>query len=219
MPTPKQQSFAACVREEVLQYGPDSVSDARLLALLLGLDLASTTALLARLGSLREVYRCGAAELCSIRGIGPHRAATLKALAALGSRIATQPLERGRSYTNSQDVYKAYGPMMTGLEREEFWCLLLDTRNRLLKEVRVAVGSINRCPVSPQDIFAPALREKAVKLLLIHNHPTGVPEPSNDDKDLTRRLVGISELLNVEIVDHLVIGDGRYVSFVDRGWL
>lgn len=170
-------------------------------------------------GSLRELERCGFEELTRISGITPAKAASLQAALALGRRLVEKPLYRGQSLTSSHAVFEAYASRFGGLEQETFWLLLLDQKNRVLRQVHVASGCINRCPVTPQDIFAPALREKAVRLLLLHNHPSGNPEPSQDDKDLTQKLQQMARLLGLEIIDHLVIGDQSYVSFADRGWL
>lgn len=205
--------------ERVLQYGTTESSNADLLSSVLCTSREVGYQLLVRFSSLRDLEKAGIAELCGVPGIGEKRAAALKSALALGRRLTEVPLKRGQSYTSSRDVFQAYGPKLHGLEHEEFWCLLLDQRNRVLREVRVSQGSINKCPVMPQDIFAPAMREKAVGLVFLHQHPSGDPEPSSDDRSLTMRLCHIAELLNIKVVDHIVVGDGCYVSFADRNWL
>lgn len=170
-------------------------------------------------GSLRELERCGLAEISAIPGMNVPKATAILAALALGRRLLETPLQRGQSLTSSQMVFEAYAPKLQGLEHETFWLLLLDQKNRVIKHLQIAQGSINRCPIAAQDVFAPALREKAVRLLLLHNHPSGNPEPSQDDRLLTQRLQQMAQLLGLEIIDHLIIGDPQYISFADRGWL
>lgn len=215
----KLDTTGMCTRERLLQYGAEQISDAELLALVLRSSVQSAVQLMEEFGSLRSLVQAGTHELCQTQGIGIQRVAILKAVLSLGQRLHTVSLHRGQSFTSSHAVYLAYHPRVVGLEQETFWVLLLDTRNRIIREIQVALGSVNRCPLSTQDIFAPALREKAVRLILIHNHPSGNPEPSQDDRTLTQRLKQCASLLGLEILDHIVIGDGCYVSFADRGWM
>lgn len=207
------------VYERILQYGTEQSSSCELLSLILNTKTSTAEEVLNKLNNLHELERAGVQELCDIDGIGPKKAAIIKALVTLGRRIVDEPLRRGQSFTSSREVYMTYSPRLNGQEREEFWVVLLNTRNQVLREVQVARGTTNRCPVAPQDVFALALREKAVKMLLIHQHPSGDPEPSAEDKDLTAQLVRVGELVGVQILDHVVIGRGSYVSFADRGWV
>lgn len=215
----QKRELGQCAHDKLLQYGAQKLNDAELLGILLNTDVLTATHLLERHGGLCGLEHTGIQELCETRKVGPKRGAAIRALAILARRLVEKPLQRGQQYTNSADVFAAYGPRLGGLEHEEFWCLLLNCRNQVLKEVQVARGSTSRCPVQAQELFAPALREKARRLILLHNHPSGNTEPSNDDRALTRRLVNIAELMELEIIDHLVIGNGQYVSFADRGWL
>lgn len=217
--SPNDKGRDQCVHEKLLQYGTGKLDDAELMSLILGTETTTANNLLTQCGGLRGLEQAGLGELCENKGIGRKRATAIKALVALSRRLVTKPLQRGQQYTCSSEIFDAYGAHLGGLEHEEFWCLLLNCRNQVLKEVQVARGSVSRCPVEPQELFAPALREKARRLILLHNHPTGNPEPSQDDRALTRRLVNVAELIGIEILDHVVIGDGRYVSFADRGWL
>lgn len=202
------------------------LGEAELLALLLrtssrvgGTPIEQAQALWNRFGSLRALERSGVTELAQTLGVTPAKASAVHAALELGRRLVEQPLHRGQSFTSSRMVFNAFGPRLSGYEQETFWLLLLDQKNRVLKQQQIAQGSINRCPITPQDVFAPALREKAVRLLLIHNHPSGNPEPSHDDRTLTERLQNMAQLLGMEVIDHIVLGDQSYVSFADRGWL
>lgn len=181
--------------------------------------LEAANNLLARFNNLVSIARAGIAELCEVRGITKQKAVALQAGLQLGKHMATKDFYRGKSFTSSYAVFEAYGPKLGTLEHETFWVLLLDGKNRVLNEVKIAQGSTTRCPVTPQDVFAPALREKAVRMILIHNHPSSNPEPSADDRALTERLQQIAQLLGLDILDHVIVGTEGYVSFADRGWL
>ncbi|HAA57124.1 MAG TPA: hypothetical protein DCE42_20330 [Myxococcales bacterium] len=172
-----------------------------------------------RFATLREMEHAGLGELMEIERMTLCKAAALQAAFALGRKIACKPLYRGQTFVSSRDVYLAYAPKLNILEQETFWILLLDQRNRVLKQQQVSQGSINRCTITPREIFTPALREKAVGMILLHNHPSGDPEPSTHDRKLTTQLREVSVLLGIKILDHIVVGDQSYVSFADRGWL
>lgn len=141
-----------------------------------------------RFATIREMEHAGISELLEVEGMTHCKADALQAAFALGRKIASKPLYRGQSFVSSRDVFCAYGPKIGAFEQETFWILLLDQHNRILKQQQIAQGSINRCVVSAQEVFTPAIREKAVKVILIHNHPSGDPEPSQDDRDLTQTL-------------------------------
>ena len=105
------------------------------------------------------------------------------------------------------------------LEKEQFHIVMLDGKNRILREERISEGILTASLVHPREVFAPAIREAAAGLVLIHNHPSGDPEPSPEDREVTRRLVAVGELVGIRILDHVIVGDGRYVSFIERGLL
>ncbi|MCB9640897.1 MAG: DNA repair protein RadC [Myxococcales bacterium] len=200
--------------------------DVELLALLLrtsgrqqGSALEQAQRCLKGFQDLRSLERAGTGEIAEIAQLPYEKASSIKAALELGRRLAGQPLSRGEAYLCSRQIWRAYGPKLAGHEQETFWALLLDQGNRLLREIQVSKGSVNRCPVTPAEIFAPALREKAVSLILLHNHPSGQPEPSPEDRALTERLQQVAQLVGVRILDHLVLGDQSYVSFADRGWI
>ena len=200
--------------------------ESELLALLLGAGgrqqakaQAEASRLWARWGSLRAFERAGVAEIAEAGEMDEERALAVKAALEMGRRLAQIPLERGEAYVCSRQIWRAFGAKLAGLEQETFWILLLDQGNRLIHQQQICVGAINRCPVTPLEVFSPVLREKAVSLILLHNHPSGHPEPSPEDRALTEQLQRVAKLLGVRLLDHLVIGDQRYVSFADRGWL
>lgn len=222
----RQMTLDACEQsagfdQTALQTGSALGNAADLVATVIRGKKAQETALaiLSEFPSLKRLANAGIGELASIPGMSKKKAISLKSAIELGRAMVGEKLERGKSFTSSYAVYEHYHPLFAGKEKEEFHMLLLDQKNRVLGSVLVGVGSINRCPITPQEIFAPALREKAVRLLLLHNHPSGNPEPSQDDRTLTQKLQQMAQLLGFEIIDHIVIGDGNYVSFADRGWI
>jgi DNA repair protein RadC len=172
-----------------------------------------------RYPSLHQLAKAGTGELTQLEGITQAKADAIRAAFELGRRWLSQPLQHGQPYTSAHSVFLAYAPKLAHYEQETFWVLLLNQRNHLLRQLQIRKGSINRCPLMPQDVFAPAMREKAVRMILIHNHPSGDPEPSPEDRSLTRRIDHIAKLLCIQLLDHIVIGHKAYVSFADRGWL
>jgi len=169
--------------------------------------------------SLQALERAGVAELSELKGVTSAKAASILAALELGRRLVERPLYQGQQFICSKQVFCAFAPRLSGLEQETFWVILLNQGNRILKQIQVATGSIHLCPIAPSDLFSPALREKATRLILLHNHPSGDPEPSQQDRTLTKRLQEAARLLGLKILDHLVIGQDCYVSFADRGWL
>lgn len=212
-------------RERLLSKGPDALSDAHLLAILLRTGRRDFSAvqvaleLLNRLGGLSGLAACGIDELCTIPGVGPAKAAQLKAALALGKRSMAAPLSTGIRVSGSRDLFTHFHPTLRDVKHELFKVVLLDAKNRVIKEITVSEGSLTLSIVHPREVFALAVRESAAAVIVLHNHPSGDPTPSLEDRQLTDRLVAAGQLLGIRVLDHLIIGDGRYVSFADEGWL
>ncbi len=212
-------------RERLLSKGPDTLSDAHLLAILLRTGRRDSSAvqvaieLLNRLGGLSGLAACGIDELCAVPGIGPAKAAQLKAALALGRRSMAIPLSTGTRVSASSDLYKHFYPALRDLKHEIFKVILLDAKNHVIKENTVSEGSLTLSIVHPREVFALAIRESAAAVIFVHNHPSGDPTPSLEDRQLTDRLVAAGQLLGIRVLDHLILGDGRYISFADQGWL
>ncbi len=214
-------------REKLLASGAEKLTDAELLALIIrtgdgsgknsAVDLAR--ALLSRFGSFRQLATASIGELCQQPGIGPAKAAEIQALFQIGRRFADQRLQLGQPYRSSQDAFLHFHERLCDYRKEVFVALLLDTKNRLLKEVRISEGSLNASIVHPREVFAPALKESAAAILFVHNHPSGDPTPSREDINITERLKQVGELMGVRVLDHIIIGKGEYVSLADRGLL
>jgi len=147
------------------------------------------------------------------------QAARLEALRDLLRRYATQPWpERGAALTGAAAVYARYGERLAAAAAEEVWVVLLDNKHRVLHEELVSRGSLTASIVHPREVFAPVVRWQAAAMILVHNHPSGDPTPSREDLEITRRLRDVADVLGVRLLDHVVVGRGRYVSFVDDGY-
>lgn len=213
-------------REKLKFRGAAFLSDTELLAIIIGsgtgkrnaLDLARD--LVRRFDSLAGVEAATVEELCSLRGIGETKAVALKAALETGRRFAASSTPAaGETIGCADDVYRLCAGMMKNVKKEMFLTLLLNTRNRLIKLVKVSEGALTGTVVHPREVFNPAVRASAHGVALAHNHPSGDPEPSGDDIELTRRLVEAGRLMGIQVVDHLIIGDGAYYSFADHGLL
>ena len=207
--------------ERLDQLGARALSDAELLAVLLGPASGSNSvrdaaAHLLDERSLSEIAWASPDELRQVQGIGPARAAALVAAFELGRRGAWSAPKRGERVLDPQRVYELLRPVAHA-EREEFHTVLLDVRGRLIKSVKVAEGSISQCPVSPRDALREPVRIGAHGVVFVHNHPSGDPVPSAEDADLTDRLRAASELVGVLARDHVIVATGGYYSFVEAG--
>lgn len=212
-------------RERLAALRPGALATRELLAILIGSGGARRSALalagdlLDRYGgSLRGLSRAQAAELEATPGIGPARAAAIAAALELGRRLCSEPARRDRRIRGPRDVYCRLGPRLRDRTQEEFWVLYLDTQNRVVSERCLTVGLLNSSLVHPREVFAPAIVRPAASLILAHNHPSGDPEPSPEDLEVTRQLVESGRLLGIPVRDHIVLGDG-FVSLLERGLL
>ena len=203
--------------------GADALSDLELLGVLLGdgrrPDGAQRRAydLLTRFGDLRGLARAGTGRLTAWEGLPRRQARRLVAAFALGRRAAAVPLRRGAVLKEAVDILAAYGPLLRDVPREVVLAVHLDAKGRVLREVKVSEGSLMQSSAHPREVFGPALRDGAAALILAHNHPSGDPEPSTLDIEVTKRLVSAGELLGISLLDHLVLGDQCYVSLLERG--
>lgn len=215
-------------REKLLKRGAAALSDAELLALVLrtgdaaagksAIDLGRE--LLERFdGNLRELAKAELNELQQIKGLGLAKAASIKAAFTLGSRFQARRLETLERFTSPAQVFDFFHHELRDNRKELFLILLLDGKNRITRKVQVSEGSLNQSIVHPREVFAPAVRESAAAVIFIHNHPSGDPAPSREDREITRRLKEAGEILGVRVLDHIIIGDGSYYSFVESGLL
>jgi len=211
-------------RERLIEKGADSLSDAQLLAILLrtgdtsrsALDLA--LALLVQFGGLAGLAAASVAELCEIKGLGPAKAAQLKAGIELARRLGNHDGAGRPAFHGGEDVFRHLSAPMSGLPHEEFRLLLLDTKHRLNREMTISRGTLAGTAVDPREVFSAALRERAAAVVCVHNHPSGDPGPSPEDRALTSRLRQSGQLVGVPLLDHVIVGRGAFFSFAEAGW-
>lgn len=205
-------------RERLRLRGAASLSISELLAILLntGLKGEPVTDLAQRLlrdyGGLTGLMRMDVVELASIRGLGEAKAAKLKAALEVGVRLAALGPEQRLQISSPDDVVNLIGIEMSALDQEQLRVVLLDTKHRVLAIRTVYQGSVNQAQVRVSEVFRDAIRHNAVAIVAVHNHPSGDPTPSSADVTLTAELVKAGTLLDVELLDHLIVGQGRHVS-------
>jgi DNA repair protein RadC len=212
-------------REKLLALGAGALSDAELLALWLGSGtpgadaVALARSLLQSFGSLRGVLAAGRADLCRHAGVGPARFASLKAALELVRRHHLATLTAGPALTNPSVARDYLLAQLRDRDHEVFCCLFLDNRHRLLGFEELFRGTIDGASVYPREVVKRALERRAAALILVHNHPSGVAEPSHADEVITRRLCDALSLVDIRVIDHLIVGDGICVSLAERGSL
>jgi DNA repair protein RadC len=218
-----EREEAACDR--VVRGGTESISDVDLIALVLGRGRGGAhAATLARRLRLRyprlaDLAAASPAELAGIAGLGASRAAALCAAIALGRRSEHREIDPGAPITGSAAVFRHFHARLTSLPQERFYVLLLDGKGRLMRDVRISEGSLTASLVHPREVFRCAIREAAASVILVHNHPSGDPEPSPEDVTLTARLRAAGDLVGIRVLDHVIIGRARWSSFADLGRL
>jgi DNA repair protein RadC len=212
-------------RERLEALGPEALSDAELVALLLrtGARGASALALAAELlvqhGGLQGLARVAARELRATAGVGPAKSAALAAAIEVGRRLAARRLRAGLAIRGPADVYRHFHPALRHVPHERFLVVLLDGRHRVLRQELVSQGTLTASLVHPREVFRPALREAAAALILVHNHPSGDPTPSREDREVTARLRQAGEILGVPVLDHVVVAERGYCSLREEGAL
>jgi len=213
-------------RERLINGGEEQLANAELLGIIIRDGTTDATAvdlgskLLSRYGDFASLATKSVGELCQIKGIGPAKAAQIKAALTLGKRMHQQlSVPAGTKFTSGRVVYDYCAPHMQDLKKEVFKVLLLDTKNRLIREVRISEGTLTASMVHPREAFNPAIRDSANAVIFVHNHPSGDPTPSRDDIDITRQMKQAADVLGIRMLDHVVIGRGRHFSFADEGHL
>lgn len=210
-------------RERLAKLGPQSLTTAELLAILLRVGVVGETSvqvgqrLLQTFGGIAGLHRASFAELSSQKGVKLAKAAQIKAAIELGRRLVQESPEERPSVHSPAEAAELVQYEMSVLEQEELRVLLLDTRNRLQQIETVYRGSVNSSQVRVAEIFKAAIRRNAPNLIVIHNHPSGDPTPSPDDVAITRLIAQAGEILDVKLLDHIIIGNGRFVSLKERG--
>lgn len=224
-PTIKELPAQERPRERLIAMGEESLSDAELLGIIIrdgtpedsAVDLAEK--LLARYGDFRDLATKTVPELSKIKGIGKAKATQVKAALAIAKRYNSKPLRSGDAIRSSEDVFQHFHERLKDRKQETFLLVLLDSKNRIIKDLQISAGSLSSSLVHPREVFSPAIRESAASVIFVHNHPSGDPKPSIEDIELTRRLTEVAELVGIKVLDHIIVGAGKYISLKDKGVL
>lgn len=211
-------------RERLLRHGPEALSSQELLAILLGSGTQSMPVmrlaqqLITHFGSLQNLADATVQELLAIKGIGQAKAIQLKAIFCLGQRAVRQVLPKKPRITHPKQVFELLREELEFEKCEHFVVLMLDTRGCCVTHEIISIGSLTRTLVHPREVFFSAIRHKASAIILAHNHPSGDPTPSTCDFELTTRLAEAGKLMGIPIHDHIVIGQGSYISLRESGF-
>jgi len=212
-------------RERLEASGPGALSDAELIALLLRTGdrsndaLAVASELLNRHGGLRRVSQANGAELARSPGIGPAKSASIRAALEIGRRLERRTLVAGTAMAGPADIYRHFQPELRDLRQERFMVVLLDARHRVMRSEVVSQGTLTASLVHPREVFRPALRDAAAAVVLVHNHPSGDPTPSREDREVTIRLSRAGEILGIRVLDHVILAERGYCSLREEGVL
>lgn len=212
-------------REKLLAQGPRVLSDAELLAIFLRTGVTGKSAvdlsreLLADFGSLRALLTADQATFCRRPGLGSAKFAQLQAVLEMAKRHLAQELERSDALTSPQLTQRYLLSQLRDRSHEVFACLFLDNQHRVIRYQELFHGTLDGAAVYPREVVKQALALNAAAVILAHNHPSGIAEPSQSDKAITERLQQALGLMDIRVLDHLVVGDGYCVSFAERGWI
>jgi DNA repair protein RadC len=205
-------------QQRLRDYGPDALSTTELLACLLQTPtLSQAQELICRFGFPQGLLNASISELCQVSGIGPARAVQIKAALELGRRSMLERQDERYRITAPADAASLLLNEMNGLEQEHLVVITLDTKNRVLSQETLYVGNVKTSLIRVAEVFRPAIRQNAPAIIISHNHPSGDPDPSPEDVRVTRQIVEAGRLLDIDVLDHLVIGDHRYISLKERG--
>lgn len=212
-------------REKLLEQGAEALSDAELLAIFLRTGIAGTDAvslarqLLQHFGGLKPLLAASQTEFCQARGLGEAKYVQLQAVLELSRRFLQQRLQRETVFSEPELVRKYLSHLLSHEQREVFMVLYLDNQHRMICAEPLFQGTIDASPVYPRIVVQRALKHNAAAVILAHNHPSGVAEPSRADRAITERLTQAMALVDIRVLDHFVVGDAEVVSFAERGWL
>ncbi|MFZ5596914.1 MAG: RadC family protein [Bacillota bacterium] len=212
-------------RERLAREGSGALSDSELIAIILrtGYEKKSAvelaTEVLSLFSGLKNIVQASIEELVAVKGMGPVKAAQLKAALEIGKRVASIQ-EGSRPYIRGpEDAAMMVMEEMRHLDREHFCALLLNTKHQVLSRETISIGTLNSSVVHPRELFKAAIKKSAAALILLHNHPSGDPTPSREDREITGRLKDAGSIIGIEVLDHIVIGDNKFISFKSMGML
>ncbi|SHG88184.1 RadC family protein [Tepidibacter thalassicus] len=212
-------------REKILSKGVKYLSNSELLAILLrsgnkdmsAIDLANYIINMDKSEGIRNLCNITIEELRKVKGIGVAKACQILAALELGKRVAKASFGQRVKITSPDDIASVYMEELRYLKKEVFKIVLLNTKNEIISNIEISVGSLNSSIVHPREVFVEAIKRSANKIILMHNHPSGHVEPSREDKSITKRLIDGGKIIGIDIIDHIIIGDGIYFSFKAKG--
>lgn len=210
-------------RERFLKHGPGSLSTTELIAIILGKGTKGRSSLqlahelLARFGGLKHLSEASIEELQELKGLGLAKAVQIKAAIALGFKVASiAPSDRIKVIT-PQQAYSLVKDLLVSEKREHFVAILLDAKSCLIRIETISIGTLTSAPVHPREVFHPAVRHNAASMILVHNHPSGDPTPSKQDKALTELLIASGKLMGISVHDHIIVAGTSYISLREQG--
>jgi len=209
-------------REKLIKYGAEKLSDAELLALIIRMGTKERTAvevsqdILNFFGGLQVLQGISVEELELVKGVGIAKAAQIKAITELSKRIFRAEKNK-KVIKNPADAAELLMPDLRFLKHEIFGLILLDIKNQIISTPVISKGGLNSSIVHPREVFKEAIRRSSAAIILYHNHPSGIPDPSKDDIEITKRLIDSGELLGINVLDHIIIGDNNFVSMKEKG--
>ena len=208
-------------RERLVEFGEQALSVQELLQIILGRGIAGESIaitaqkLLSQFGSLQKLAEASIEELSLIKGIGLAKATQIKAVFEIGRRISNQSLSyKSKELTNPKKVYQLIKSKLKDYHKEHFYIIVLNSRNWSVAEV--SVGSLNASIVHPREVFAEAIKNNAASVIFVHNHPSGDTEPSEDDLEITKRLIEAGKILGIEVIDHIIVTKNDFLSFKEK---
>ncbi len=211
-------------REKMLQKGAEALSDAELLAILIGSGNTEESAvslmqrvLAASGNNLNQLGKWEVNDFARFKGLGPAKSITILAALELGKRRNLQEQPERAQIRSSADIYHIFHPLLCDLPNEEFWILLLNQAGKAIDRIRMSQGGLNQTVVDVRSILREALLKRAVQIALVHNHPSGNIRPSNEDCRLTEQVRKAAEVMQIHLIDHVIVTDGQYYSFHDEG--
>lgn len=210
-------------RERLMKYGPEVLKTSELLAIIIrtgqkgvsALDLANR--LLRQYVTLRKLAKSSVEELCKVEGIGMAKAVEIKAAFELGKRLAAFTENERPSIHSPTDVVTLLMSEMKELDQEHVKALLLNTKNQVLSVHTIAIGGLNRISLHPRECFKKAIAENSCSIIIVHNHPSGDPQPSQEDIAISEQLKSAGDILGIKVLDHIILGDGKYISLKEKG--
>lgn len=206
-------------RERFLKHGVEALSDAELFAIILRTGTINENVIdmsnrLLKEHGLNNLFDCSLKELQKIKGIGPSKAMQILAMSELGKRQsqAKNPIKK---ITQAKDVFDLFHDRLKDKKQEEFWVLMLNSQNNIIKEQLVSKGILDSAIIHPREVFKDAIKNSSSKIIILHNHPSGNPEPSREDIEITKKLAKTGNLVNIKLIDHIVLGNPSYFSFLE----